>query len=261
MLRVGTPGLCYTVIMLSLDFIRQNPQVVREGLSRRRDPQSIDELLRLAELKRVLVTRCDGLYTALKPLKETVRVAPVERRAELSKQVKAITQDIRQLELQIVDIDTRLQPLLLSLPNIPHQSVRGGNNEYGDDELKRWGEPVPLGFEALAHWDLGERLGIINFETGTKIAGSRFVTLKGAGARLERALISFMLDLHAREHGYIEIMPPYLVKRSIMLGAGQLRKCEYQAYECTEDQLYLNPTAEVPLVGMHSDSILPPGTF
>ena len=247
--------------MLSLDFIRQNPRVVREGLYRRRHTQNIDELLRLAEQKRGLVTRCDGLYNTLKPLKETVKTTPVERRAELSRQIRAITQDIRQLELQIVDIDTHLQPLILSLPNIPHQSVRDGGDEYGDDELRRWGEPVPLGFEALAHWDLGERLGIINFETGAKIAGSRFVTLKGAGARLERALISFMLDMHTNEHGYIEIMPPYLVKRSTMLGAGQLPKFEDQAYECTEDELYLNPTAEVPLVGLHSDSILPPGTL
>jgi len=249
------------VLMLSLDFIRQNPRVVREGLYRRRHTQNIDELLRLAEQKRGLVTRCDGLYNTLKPLKETVKTTPVERRAELSRQIRAITQDIRQLELQIVDIDTHLQPLILSLPNIPHQSVRDSGDEYGDDELRRWGEPVPLGFEALAHWDLGERLGIINFETGAKIAGSRFVTLKGAGARLERALISFMLDMHTNEHGYIEIMPPYLVKRSTMLGAGQLPKFEDQAYECTEDELYLNPTAEVPLVGLHSDSILPPGTL
>lgn len=249
------------MLMLSLDFIRQNPRVVREGLYRRRHTQNIDELLRLAEQKRGLVTRCDGLYNTLKPLKETVKTTPVERRAELSRQIRAITQDIRQLELQIVDIDTHLQPLILSLPNIPHQSVRDGGDEYGDDELRRWGEPVPLGFEALAHWDLGERLGIINFETGAKIAGSRFVTLKGAGARLERALISFMLDMHTNEHGYIEIMPPYLVKRSTMLGAGQLPKFEDQAYECTEDELYLNPTAEVPLVGLHSDLILPPGTL
>src|SRR5437868_2245099 len=263
MLRVGTHGLCYTVIMLSLDFIRQNPQVVREGLSRRRDPQSIDELLRLAELKRGLVTRCDGLYTALKPLKETVRVAPVERRAELSKQVKAITQDIRQLELQIIDIDTRLQPLILSLPNIPQPSVKEGDSEStsGDYEVRRWGEPVSLEFEAKPHWELGERLGMIDFEGGTKISGSRFVSLKGAGARLERALISFMLDLHTQKHGYSEIMPPSLVKRSIMVGAGLLPKFEEQVYACTGDELYLNPTAEVPLVGIHSDSILATGTL
>lgn len=248
--------------MLSLDFIRQNPQVVREGLDRRRDPQNIDELLRLTEQKRGLVTRCDGLYAALKPLKEAVRVAPLERRTELSKQIKAISQDIRQLELQIADNDTHLQPLLLGLPNLPHQSVKDGGDSASEDyELRRWGEPVTLNFEAQAHWELGERLGIIDFEAGTKIAGSRFVILKGAGARLERALISFMLDLHTCEHGYTEILPPFLVKRSVMLGAGQLPKFEDQAYTCTEDELYLNPTAEVPLVGVHSDSILPPDSL
>jgi len=124
--------------------------------------------------------------------------------------------------------------------------------------LRRWSEPIPLHFEPQAHWDLGERLGIIDFEGGAKISGSRFVTLKGAGARLERALISFMLDLHTQEHGYIELMLPYLVRRSMMVGAGQLPKFEEQVYACTEDELYLNPTGEVPLVGVHSDSILPP---
>ena len=247
--------------MLSPDFIRQHPEVVREALHRRRDPQSIDELLRFVEQRRGLVTRCDGLYNALKLLKETVRTVPVEQRTELNKQIKATTEDIRQLELQIVDIDTRLQPLLLSLPNIPHPSVKDCDEESVDFELRRWGETVPTPFELRAHWDLGERLGMLDFETGTRLSGSRFVTLKGMGARLERALISFMLDLHTQEHGYTELMPPYLVRRSIMVGAGQLPKFEEQVYACPEDELYLNPTAEVPLVGVHSDSILPPGTL
>ncbi len=247
--------------MLSPDFIRQHPEVVREALHRRRDPQSIDELLRFVEQRRGLVTRCDGLYNALKLLKETVRTVPVEQRTELNKQIRATTEDIRQLELQIVDIDTRLQPLLLSLPNIPHPSVKDCDDESVDFELRRWGEPVPTPFELRAHWELGERLGMLDFETGTRLSGSRFVTLKGMGARLERALISFMLDLHTQEHGYTEIMPPYLVRRSIMVGAGQLPKFEEQVYACPEDELYLNPTAEVPLVGVHSDSILPPGTL
>jgi len=241
--------------MLNLDFVRQHPEAVREGLHRRCDTQSIDELLHLAEQRRGLVTRCDGLYNALKPLKETVRTMPLQQRSALNQQIKAITQDIRQLEMQIVDIDTHLQPLLLSLPNMPHESVQDGD---ADLELRRWSEPIPLHFEPQAHWDLGERLGIIDFEGGAKISGSRFVTLKGAGARLERALISFMLDLHTQEHGYIELMLPYLVRRSMMVGAGQLPKFEEQVYACTEDELYLNPTGEVPLVGVHSDSILPP---
>ena len=243
--------------MLNLDFIRQHPDAVREGLQRRRDPQSIDELLRLAEQRRGLVTRCDGLYNALKPLKEWVRAASIEERAVLNGQIKAMTHDIRQLEVQIVDIENHLQPLLLGLPNLPHPSVQDGGPDCVDEELRRWREPIPYQFEPRAHWDLGQRLGIIDFEDGTKIAGSRFVTLKGAGARLERALIAFMLDLHTREHGYTEILPPFLVKRSVMVGAGQLPKFEEQVYACPEDELYLNPTAEVPLVGMHSDSVLP----
>ncbi|GAC1616526.1 MAG: hypothetical protein NVS4B7_08970 [Ktedonobacteraceae bacterium] len=187
--------------MLNLDFIRQHPEVVREALVRRRDPQKIDDLLYLDEQRRELVTRCDGQYNILKPLKEMVRTVPVERRAELNNQIKSITQNIRQLELQIVDIDTRLQPLLLSLPNMPDQTVRDGGHESLDTELRRWGEPLLFHFEPQAHWDLGGRLGLIDFEGGTSIAGSRFANLKGAGARLERSLISFMLDLHTQEHG------------------------------------------------------------
>ncbi len=247
--------------MLSLDFIRQHPEKVRAALRRRYDTQSIDEILRLAEQRRGLLTRCDGLYNGLKQLREQVRAAPVEERVELNKHVKATAGDIRQLELQISDIDTRLQVLLLNLPNIPHESVHDGESEAHDRELRRWGEPLPFHFEPQAHWELGERLQLIDFEGGTKIAGSRFVVLKGSGARLERALISFMLDLHTHEHGYTEIIPPYLVKRSVLIGAGQLPKFEDQVYNCTGDELYLNPTAEVPLVGLHSDSILPPHTL
>lgn len=247
--------------MLSLDFIRQHPEVVREGLRRRRDPQSIDEILRLAEQRRGLNARCDGLYIELKNLNEKVRTAPEDKRAALNKQIKAVARDIRQLEVQGNDIEARLQPLLLALPNIPHASVHEGDSDGDDHELRRWGEPLTFHFEPQTHWDLGTQLGLIDFESGVKIGGSRFVVLKGQGARLERALISFMLDLHTREHGYTEIMPPYFVKRSVMQGAGQLPKFEDQAYVCTEDELYLNPTAEVPLVGLHADSILPKGSL
>ena len=257
--RPAWAKLCYTKTMLSLDFIRQHPEVVLEGLHRRRDPQNIDEILRLAEQRRGLNTRCDDLYVELKNLNEKVRATPEDKRAALNKQIKAIGRDIRRLEIQVNDIDARLQPLLLALPNIPHASVREGDSD--DREIRRWGEPITFHFEPQAHWDLGERLHLFDFDAGTRIGGSRFVVLKGNGARLERALISFMLDLHAREHGYTEIIPPYLVKRSLMQGAGQLPKFEDQAYVCTEDELYLNPTAEVPLVGLHSDSILPKGTL
>ncbi|MBV9616415.1 MAG: serine--tRNA ligase [Ktedonobacteraceae bacterium] len=247
--------------MLNLDFICQHPQVVREALQRRRDPHTIDEILRLAEQRRGLATRCDGLYTSLKALKESVRHKSEGRRSTPDPKVKATTYDIRQLEMQITDIEARLQPLLLGLPNLPHRSVPEGEDAQDNLELRRWGEPASFHFQPRSHWNLGLHLGIIDAESGTKIAGSRFIALKGAGASLERALISFMLDVHTREHGYTEILPPFLTRRTVMIGAGQLPKFEDQVYSSSEDELYLNPTAEVPLVGMHSDSIFPPGTL
>lgn len=247
--------------MLSLDFIRQHPEVVRAGLQRRRDTQNIDELLRLIEQRKGLAARCDGLYVSLKRLNEEARNAREQKRAEINKQIKAVTRDIRLLELQVSDSETRMQPLLLALPNLPHISVSDGGEHHRDRVTRTWGEPLRFYFTPKPHWELSESLGLTDFESGARLAGSRFVVLKGLGARLERALISYMLDLHTREHGYTEILPPYLIKRSAMIGAGQLPKFEDQAYLCTEDELYLNPTAEVPLVGLHSDSILPAGTL
>ncbi len=244
-------------VMLHLDFVCQHPDEVRRALSLRRNPQSIDEILRLAEQRRSLAARTDGLYVSLKKLKESVRSVPIEQRATLSQQVKTLSHDVRKLELQMADISSRLQPLLLSLPNMPHKSVQEGNDENDNLEIRRWGEPLDFNFSPQPHWDIGDRLGIIDSERGVKIAGSRFVVLRGMGARLERALIAFMLDLHTREHNFTEILPPFLVKRSGMQAAGQLPKFEDQAYASSEDELYLNPTAEVPLVGMHSDSVLP----
>ncbi|QBD83546.1 serine--tRNA ligase [Ktedonosporobacter rubrisoli] len=239
--------------MLSLDFICQHPQVVQEALRRRRDMRKFDDIVRLAEQRRGLITRKDGLYAGLKGLKETLRTAQDEKRQALNAQTKATMIDIRKLELQVSDVDTHLRLLLLDFPNLPHESVQDCD---ADREVQVWGEPITYYFEPRAHWELGEQLGIIDAESGARIAGSRFVTLKGAGARLERALISFMLDVHTREHGYTEILPPFLARRSVMTGAGQLPKFEEQAYACSDDELYLNPTAEVPLVGMHSSSIL-----
>ena len=245
--------------MLSLDFIRQHPEVVRAGLRLRHDPQEIDELLRLIEQRKGLATRCDGLYVSLKRLNEEARGAREQKRADLSKRIKAVTKDIRLLELQISDIETHIQLLLQALPNLPHAGVPDGGEHDKNRVVRSWGEPLRFYFTPKPHWELSESLGLTDFEGGARLAGSRFVVLKGMGARLERALISFMLDVHTREHGYTEILPPYLVKRSLMIGAGQLPKFEDEAYLCTEDDLYLNPTAEVPLVGLHSDSVLDAG--
>jgi seryl-tRNA synthetase len=242
--------------MLNLDFICQHPDLVRDALRKRHESRNIDDVLRLAEQRRGLITRCDGLYAALKKLKEKLRLLPVEKREAQHAQIRAVTEDIRQLELQSSDVATRLHLMLLNLPNIPHVSVKEDDGSTVGEEVRRWEVPFPLHAEPSPHWQLGERLGILDAESGTRVAGNRFVTLRGAGARLERALISLMLDIHTREHGYLEIMPPHLVKRSVMVGSGQLPQFEDQSYACTEDELYLNPTAEVPLIGMYTDTIL-----
>ncbi|TMC23417.1 MAG: serine--tRNA ligase [Chloroflexi bacterium] len=242
--------------MLSLDFICLYPEAVREALQRRRETYNIDEILHLAEQRRGLTTRNEDLYSSLKQLKGQVSKADEQKRVTLNQRIKATERDIRRVEMYICDVETQLQLQLLNLPNLPHQSVQEGDNDSNDVELRRWGEPVPFHFTPSPHWEIGKRLDIIDTESGTKITGSRFVTLKGLGARLERALISFMLDVHTREHSYTEIMPPQLVKPVVMQSAGQLPKFENQAYLCSSDTLYLNPTAIVPLVGLHSDTIL-----
>ncbi|GAC1362360.1 MAG: serine--tRNA ligase [Ktedonobacteraceae bacterium] len=247
--------MCYTIPVLNLDFICEHPDVVSAALKKRRETRNIDEILRLAEQRRGLNTRSDGLYVSLKRLREIIRATPLDERAALNLQLKAFIADIRQTEVQISDVDTYLQMQLLSLPNLPHEDVQEGSEP--DKELRRWGQPLQFFFEPVAHWELGERLGILETEQAVKIAGSRFMLLKGAGARLERALISFMLDVHTQEHGYTEVLPPQLARRSVLLGSGQFPKFEDQVYGC-EDELYLNPTAEVPLLGMHSDTTFAP---
>lgn len=247
--------------MLNLEFVRQHPALIREGMRKRRDMRSLDELFALIEQRNAAITRRDTLYALLKTQKEKIRALPIVGKAEQNKEMKQTLQDIHLLDLRVADLETRLQLILLGLPNLPHASVPEGDGEADDVELRRRGEPASFYFEPQPHWTLGERLGIIDAVGGTRIAGSRFVMLKGMGARLERGLISFMLDMHTSTHGYTEILPPFLVKRSILQGAGQLPKFEDQVYHCDEDDLFLNPTAEVPLVGLHSDSILPAETL
>jgi seryl-tRNA synthetase len=242
--------------ILDLDFVCQHPDIVQGALRKRHDVRNIDDILRFAEQRCSLVTRCDGLHVALKGLKEGLRTSPLDQWESQNNQIRAVTEEIQQLELQISNLDIRLRFLLQSLPNIPHVSVKEDDGTTIGDEVRCWGQPFPRHTEPLPHWQIGERLGIIDAESGVRVAGSRFIALKGEGARLERALISFMLDLHTREHGYLEVMPPQLVKRSVMVGAGQLPKFEDQSYACAEDELYLNPTAEVPLVGMYQDTTL-----
>ena len=154
-------------------------------------------------------------------------------------------------------IDEQFKHLLLSIPNLQHDSVPVGDTEDDNVEIRRWGEIPEFSFEAKPHWDIGKDLGILDFERAAKVTGSRFVFYKGLGAKLERALINFMLDLHIEEHGYTEMLPPYLVNRASLTGTGQLPKFEEDVFLVEEEDYFLIPTAEVPVTNYHRDEILP----
>ncbi len=252
-------------IVLSQDFIRQHPNLVRDALRKRGASAPLDDVLARAEERGGLITRCDALRARANReearLRDALREASPQMRKQLSAPLHAVQNEIRQLEIEISSLESDLHALLLQFPNLPHASVPAGASQDDNIEVRRWGEPVAFLHQPAPHWELGEQLKIIDFERGVKIAGTRFYVMRGLGARLERALLNFMLDVHTAEHAYLEMLPPYLVKRAAMLGTGQLPKFENDAYCCEEDDLFLNPTAEVPITNLHRDEILEPGVL
>jgi seryl-tRNA synthetase len=172
------------------------------------------------------------------------------------REVEEVSAAIRDSETPVAGIESRFQQFILTLPNLPHPSVKIGRNETDNREVRRWGEPRQFDFEAKNHWDIGEELGILDFARAAKIAGARFAVYRDAGAKLERALINFMLDLHTTDHGYKEILPPALVNRAALVGTGQLPKFEEDLFHLAPGDYFLIPTAEVPLTNLHRDEML-----
>jgi len=229
--------------MLDIKFIRENPDLVRESLQKKGDDAAaIDDILRLDEERRKLLFQAESLRAQHKQAsKELGKIA--QKKPALTNQMREVGGQIKALEEQIKQVDIRLSELLLDLPNILHESVPYGKDESENVVVRHWGTPGEFSFTPLAHWELGERLGIIDFQRGVKLSGSRFYVLKGLGAKLERSLIDWMIDLHTEEHGYIEVATPYLVRREVMVGTGQLPKFEDDLYRCDVDDLFLIPTA------------------
>jgi seryl-tRNA synthetase len=253
--------------MLDLQFIRQNPELVREALEKRHDSAPLNTILDLDEQRRKLLLKVEALKAQHKQRSKEYGRMKAEReetalealRSWLEKQ--EIPEQIKSLDQEIARIKGNLRDLLLQLPNIPHPSVPLGKDERDNLIVRTWGEPLQFDFSPKPHWELGEALGIIDFQRGVKLSGTRFYVLKGWGALLQRALISFMLDLHVNEHGYTEIYPPYMVKRECMIGSGNLPKFADNLYYDTEDDFWFIPTAEVPLTNLHRDEILEPSTL
>jgi len=246
--------------MLSLQFIRQNPELVRESLAKRGEVSGLDEVLRLDEERRRLIQEAESLRARKKQVSKDIGKMK-EKPPELLAEMRDVGDSIKSLEAEVERIEGELKELLLRIPNLVHPSVPVGKDSSDNVVVREWGKPRKFDFTPLAHWDIGPKLGIIDFERGVKISGTRFYVLKELGARLQRALIAFFLDLHTKEHGYKEIYPPYMVKRECMIGSGNLPKFADNLYHDEEDDLWFVPTAEVPLTNLHRDEILEPGVL
>jgi len=246
--------------MLDIKFVRENPEKVKEALKKRGYNIDFDSFLSMEEERLKLLREIEN--------KRAIRNAVSQEIAKLKKlkpdspELEKLISEMRQLGDEINDLESKLriiedkvQSFLLYIPNLPHNTVPVGKDETENVEIRRWGVPPEFDFEPLNHWDIGEILGLIDFERAGKIAGSRFAVMKGAGARLERALINFMLDLHI-SRGYIEVFPPLLVNKDSMIGTGQLPKFEEDLFKIEEPEYYLIPTAEVPVTNLHRNEIL-----
>ncbi len=244
--------------MLDLDLIRNDPERVRQALRHRNDdPALVDEVLRLDVQRRELLQEVETLRAERNRVsKEIGRMKdPADRQARIE-EMRVVGEQLTALEQTLREVEAAFHSQQMWLPNLPHESAPVGPNEEHNVVLRGWGEPPAFAFEPLPHWDLGAALGIIDFERGVRLAGSRFYVLKGLGARLQRALIFWMLDVHTRQNGYTEFYLPFVVRREILEGAGQLPKFEGNLYRDVEDDLWLVPTAEVSLTNMHRDEIL-----
>jgi seryl-tRNA synthetase len=237
--------------MLPIQRIREDPDSVRDGARRKGETAPIDELLAVDAEARSLRTTVEQARAEQRSVSAALRGTPSdEARAALT----ALKQRIQEGEARLAELEQRVDALLLEVPNPPHESVPDGAGPEDNVVARTWGEAPSFTFEPRPHFELGERLGVFDFERAVKISGSRFVVLRGDGARLQRALTSFMLDI-AREHGYTEVAPPFLVRREAMIGTAQLPKFEDEAYHA-DDGLFLIPTAEVPVTNLYSGEIL-----
>jgi len=248
--------------MLDLKGIREDPEFVRERLARRGDPslpELVDRVLVLDEERRGHIAQVDELRARRNEV--SPRVAELKK-AGRDEEAQALILEMRELgaaldaeEARLGEVEEALRTLLLQIPNLPEADVPAGGEE-ANRVLREWGEAPAFDFEPRPHWEVGEALGILDLPRGAKVAGSGFPLLVGGGARLERALINFMMDLHAREHGYTEVWPPFLVNREAALGTGHLPKFGEDMYEVVEDGMYLVPTAEIPVTNLHGGEIL-----
>ena len=243
--------------MLDIKFIRENPQIVCQALEDRGLDFDLDGFLKLDEKRRSFIKEIDSLRTELNKINDEISSLLKEKKDPKPKieQTREISKKLDGLEEEFKKVKEQFTQQLLNIPNIPHPSIPKGS-PANNKVVRTWGEPKTFSFKPLTHIELAENLGIIDFKRASKITGSNFILFKGQGALLERALFNFMLDLHTQKHGYKEVFPPFLVNRASMTGTGQLPKLEEDMYRLKDDDLFLIPTAEVPVTNIFRDEVL-----
>ena len=244
--------------MLDLKFVRENPDAVRRAMELKKEAGDLDGLLKMDQDRRNLLKEVEELKQTRNRVSKEIgkQGADSEAAQQKKEEMREVSTKIKEMDEQLRQIDADMEHLLLSLPNIPDEVVPIGTDEEDNLEIRAWGDKPRFDYEPLAHWDLGEKLNILDFPRAGKISGSRFAVYFAAGARLERALINFMLDLHTNKHNYCEVLPPFLVNAASMTGTGQLPKFAEDAFKVEGSDLYLVPTAEVPVTNLHRDEIL-----
>lgn len=247
--------------MLDIRRIRSNPQEVIAALSKRHGEFAIDKLVELDEKRRNIIIQVEEMKAEQNRVSKQVPILKKEGKdvTETFSQMKELSDKVKELDLELKELDEQLKNILLQIPNTPHNSVVEGKSDEDNIEIKKWGQPKEFSFEPKAHWDIGVDLDILDFERAAKITGARFTVFKGLGARLERSLINFMLEVHTSEHNFTEVATPYMVNRDSMIGTGQLPKFEHDMFHLPGKDYFLVPTAEVPLTNLLRDEIIDEG--
>ena len=244
--------------MLDLKLIRENPDLVKQAVKNKSEKSDIDAILELDKKRRELIGEKESLEAKKNKASKDIAVAKKEGKdaAAAITEMRAVAEDINKLADTLKEIESQLDRALLTVPNLPHDDVPVGSDESGNKIVKQVGEKRQFDFKIRPHWEIGEIIGALDIARGVKVSGSGFYTLTGVGALLERALINFMLDLHTNEHGYRELMIPYIAGSDAMVGSAQLPKLAEDMYHIEGDDLYLIPTAEVPITNLHAGEIL-----
>ena len=244
--------------MLDLKLIRGETEKVKAALGRRKENVDIDAIIAADDKRRALLVEVEGLKA--KQNEVTKKIPAMKKAGEdttaVFAEMKEISEKIKSLDAEVREVEDELNRMMLTIPNIPHDSVPDGDTDEDNIEIRKFGEPKNFAFEPKAHWDLGKDLGILDPDTAAKITGTRFTVYKDIGARLERAVINYYLDTHTEKHGYTEVFPPFMVHRNSMIGTGQLPKFEEDAFKVAGTEYFLVPTAEVPVTNMYREQIL-----